>query len=194
MDNYNVVNILDMIESLGEKRVVDVLQQFSCAKNLEIEKFVKNNAIDFAKKKISITYLVVDGFLNIISMFVLTHKALSIRDVNISSTAKKKISRYAEYDEINCSYNLSAFLIAQFGKNYNCLNNEQFDGHCLMGETFAILKNVQKEIGGGIVYLECENKPKLLYFYCDEHNSFKIFGERTSKKEGILYMQLLKIF
>ena len=43
MDNYNVVNILDMIESLGEKRVVDVLQQFSCAKNLEIEKFVKNN-------------------------------------------------------------------------------------------------------------------------------------------------------
>lgn len=183
-----------MIESLGEKRVVDVLQQFSCAKNLEIEKFVKNNAIDFAKKKISITYLVVDGFLNIISMFVLTHKALSIRDVNISSTVKKKISRYAEYDEINCSYNLSAFLIAQFGKNYNCLNNKQFDGHCLMGETFAILKNVQKEIGGGIVYLECENKPKLLDFYCDEHNSFKIFGERTSKKEGILYMQLLKIF
>lgn len=109
MDNYNVVNILDMRESLGEKRVVDVLQQFYCAKNLEIEKFVKNNAIDFAKKKISITYLVVDGFLNIISMFVLTHKALSIRDVNISSTAKKKISRYAEYDEINCSYNLSAF-------------------------------------------------------------------------------------
>ena len=46
MDNYNVVNILDMIESLGEKRVVDVLQQFSCAKNLEIEKFVKNNAIE----------------------------------------------------------------------------------------------------------------------------------------------------
>ena len=36
------------------------------------------------------------------------------------------------------------------------------------------LKNVQKEIGGGIVYLECENKPKLLDFYCDEHNSFKI--------------------
>ena len=63
-----------------------------------------------------------------------------------------------------------------------------------MGETFAILKNVQKEIGGGIVYLECENKPKLLDFYCDEHNSFKISGERTSKKEGILYMQLLKIF
>ncbi|MDY4791170.1 MAG: hypothetical protein SO237_01165, partial [Erysipelotrichaceae bacterium] len=49
---------------MEKKRVVDVLQQFSCAKNLEIEKFVKNNAIDFAKKKISITYLVVDGFLN----------------------------------------------------------------------------------------------------------------------------------
>ena len=127
-------------------------------------------------------------------MFALTHKALSIRDVNLSSTAKKKISRYAEFDEINCSYNLSAFLIAQFGKNYNCLNNEQFDGYCLMDETFTILKNVQKEIGGGIVYLECENKPKLLDFYCDEHNSFKVFGERTSKKDGILYMQLLKLF
>lgn len=33
---------------------------FSCPKNLEIEHFVRKNAIEFAKRKISITYLIID--------------------------------------------------------------------------------------------------------------------------------------
>ncbi len=37
------------------------LSDFFCLKNYEIEEFVRKNAIEFAKRKMSITYLVVDG-------------------------------------------------------------------------------------------------------------------------------------
>lgn len=52
MINYDVINILDIIESVGEDVVNAALSKFSCSKNPEIENFVRKNAIDFAKKKI----------------------------------------------------------------------------------------------------------------------------------------------
>ena len=45
-----------------------------------------------------------------------------------------------------------------------------------MDDAFEILGRVQRDIGGGIVYLECEDRPKLLGFYQNDKNRFKIFG------------------
>ena len=58
--NFNVVNIIDLLESVGEKEVRSALQEFECERNSEIEIFLKNNAIDFAKRKISVTHLILD--------------------------------------------------------------------------------------------------------------------------------------
>ncbi|MCM1160291.1 MAG: hypothetical protein NC412_03615 [Roseburia sp.] len=58
MKEYTVANILDLLEMIGEDKVNFALSEFSCSRNMEIEDFVHNNAIDFAKKKMSITYLV----------------------------------------------------------------------------------------------------------------------------------------
>lgn len=58
MSDYQVINILDMIESVGEYEVKYILSDFSCKRNSEIEDFVKKNAVDFAKKKMSVTNLV----------------------------------------------------------------------------------------------------------------------------------------
>lgn len=58
MREYTVANILDLLETIGEDKVSFALSEFSYPKNEEIEKFIHNNAIDFAKKKMSITYLV----------------------------------------------------------------------------------------------------------------------------------------
>ena len=57
----------------------------------------------------------------------------------------------------------------------------------------TILKHVQREIGGGVVYLECEEKPELLNFYQNEKNRFRKFGERLSEKENVNYIQMLRI-
>ena len=117
--SFEVINILDMIEAIGEDETNTVLSEFSCAKNKEIESFIHNNAIDFAKKKMSITYLVYSEEGNMAGIFTLAHKALDITDEGLSKTAQKKLRRFSHLDKIKNRYNVSAFLIGQLGKNDN---------------------------------------------------------------------------
>jgi len=184
-----------MIDAIGEDALHDILSDFSCPKNQEIEMFVKNNAIDFAKRKISITYFVIDHESGeIVSIFALTHKALDINKDALSATSKKKLSRYAQFDENSQSYTVSAFLIAQFGKNYAVPQPEDWNGIRLMEKAFETLGKVQREIGGGVVYLECEDNAHLLKFYQNENNRFHSFSERFSETDQTKYIQLLRFF
>ncbi len=74
MSGYTVINILDMLETVGEDELCSILSDFLCLKNPEIECFIHNNAIEFAKRKMSITYLVFGGDARLIAYFALTHK------------------------------------------------------------------------------------------------------------------------
>lgn len=76
--NYAVMNILDFMDALGEDSLKAVLSKFSCPKNLEIQEFMQKNSIEFAKKKTSITYLLVDHEYRIYGIFAVTHKALQV--------------------------------------------------------------------------------------------------------------------
>ena len=58
--NFSVVKISSLIDSVGESEVVSALSEFKCEKNPEIENFIKNNAVEFAKRKISVTHLILD--------------------------------------------------------------------------------------------------------------------------------------
>lgn len=49
MKDYEAVNILDMANAVGEDAVKSILSEFECARNVEIETFVKRNALEFAK-------------------------------------------------------------------------------------------------------------------------------------------------
>ncbi len=194
MSAFTTVNILDIMNDIGEEGTREYLSDFTCPKNKEIENFLKKNAIEFAKKKMSVTHFVLNELGEIVAFFTLTHKALEIEDKNMSSTMKKKVMRYAQPDRTTNSYLVSAFLVAQFGKNYSTLEGSTIGGDCLMETAMEILSTVQYEIGGGIIYLECENNPKLLSFYQNENNNFRPFGERYSPAEGITYIQLLRFF
>lgn len=112
---YAVVNILDYIELIGEESVVDVLSGFSCPKNKEIENFVRNNAVEFAKRKMSITYLLLDEYSRVLAIFAITHKAVQIWG-KIFLLRCKKDTAVCTKNEKTDEYALSAFLIGQFGK------------------------------------------------------------------------------
>ena len=63
-----------------------------------------------------------------------------------------------------------------------------------MASSLKVLRTVQHEVGGGVVYLECEDKPKLLAFYQNDMNRFRIFDERISESDDTKYIQLLRLF
>lgn len=192
MSEYKIVNLLDLLDAVGEAQVRQLLTEFSCPKNLEIELFVRKNALDFSRRKMSITYLVTDDAMNVAAIFALTHKAVEISNEGLSSTVRKKIQRYAQLDDSNNSYMVSAFLIAQFGKNYQQMSDLQ--GNQLMEYVFEVLEQVQRQVGGGVVYLECEDKEPLLKFYNNESNRFRVFDERYSLTDNTKYKQLVRFF
>lgn len=194
MSNYTVTNILDLIDAIGEKELQNLLSSFSCPKNIEIETFVRKNAIEFAKRKMSITYFIIDDNGRIAAMFALAHKAVHVMNNGLSSSTRKKLQRYAQMDAETGELTLSAFLIGQFGKNFQYPNMPSISGNQLMATAFEVLQHVQREIGGGVIYLECEEKPQLLNFYQNTENRFKPFNERFSKNEKVKYIQLLKLF
>ena len=204
MNDCIAVNIQDMLKAIGEEKLSKLLSDFSCPLNREVEDFVRNKSIDFAQRKLSITYLVMKRTNEdkniLVGIYTLSHKAIEITNSNISNTTRKKLLRYAALDKDTNKYNISAFLIAQFGKNnavpknYAVEDGKTISGNELMDLTFELLKHVQYCVGGGVVYLDCENVVKVLDFYQNGCNRFKIFGERESDVDQKRYLQLLRFF
>ena len=194
MNQYTVMNILDLIDSVGENEVQKGLSDFLCPQNREIENFIRNNAIEFAKRKLSITYLLLNNADGAIAgYFTLTHKAIEIKNDNISNTTRRKLSAHARLDADTNSFTASAFLLAQIGKNYGIDNEKRITGDELIRYADDVMADIQRRIGGGIIYLDCEDKQRLKTFYIDK-NHYKIFGERYSVSDGIRYLQMIRFF
>ena len=150
---YRSINILDAIEQIGESATQELISDISCSKNQDIQHFLQHNAIDFAKRKISITHLVFDEEKRIVGYYTLTHKPLLISEkdrASLSKSDEKKIARYCKLDEDSGAYTVSAFLIAQFGKS----DRSSIGGNELMPAAIATLTMVQRQVGGGIIFLE----------------------------------------
>ena len=187
----DITNVLDFIDSGRENVLHERLSKFSCGLNQEIENFIRNKAIDFAKRSLSITYLVTDlddG--QILGYFALTHKSIVFNDADLSNTARKKLARYSRLDSKTGNYMASAFLLAQFGKNYAVDGGSRIKGSELMQLALSVLLTVRRQIGGGIVYLDCENSSKLISFY--ENEGFKKFDERFSEEDNQQYIQFMR--
>lgn len=157
----SVFSIPVLLNLVGEEITKDMLSTFSCVSegvqlNEEVESFVRGSAIDFYNRKMSVTYLVNNENDRLAGIFTLTHKAIDIPATGLSSSQKKKIQRFAQLDQEMDVFRASAYLIAQFGKNYSVDNGMTIRGTELMECAMSVLHDVQEMVGGGIVYLECE--------------------------------------
>ena len=88
----------------------------------------------------------------------------------------RKLREHGIFEEKTNKYIVSAPLIGQLGKNFTDGNDTLISGSELLNLAIEKVKMVQREVGGRFVYLECEDKKKLLDFY--QNNNFKVFGKR----------------
>ncbi|MBO6300588.1 MAG: GNAT family acetyltransferase [Lachnospiraceae bacterium] len=194
----NVISIENMLDAYGEEATVELLSSFSCArdsiqKNEEVETFVKKNVIDFFKRKLAVTYLVFDDNSDFVGIYTLAHKAIDIPADRLTAKMKNKVKRYARLDEERQTYSVSAFLIAQFGKNYEGGKGRTVAGQELMESALNMLSTAQAIVSGGLIFLDCEkDNSTALELYAQ--NGFVPFGERVSESDGHRYIQLLKGF
>ncbi len=81
MSGFKVLHILELADDVGHKTVDKMISNFSCKKNLEVENFLHENALDFARKRLASTYLVfanTDGGFVFVGYFSLTHKYFQV--------------------------------------------------------------------------------------------------------------------
>lgn len=98
MTGYGLVNLKDMIQELGEGRTKEILSEFSCPLNKDVEFFLHCKAIEFARQGIAQTQLVVTSYKDkpvLVGYFTLSNKVLEIPRKNISKNVAKKVNRFA---------------------------------------------------------------------------------------------------
>ena len=130
----------------------------------------------------------------LVGYFTIALKPLTVRGETVSNTVKKKLLRISELDEETQTYTMSAYLIAQLGKNFTNGANEKITGAELLEAAWTKVEEIQYQAGGVVTFLETNDDAKLLSFYND--NKFVKFDSRqtTSKdQEPHELVQLLRL-
>ena len=177
---FNIRDLLedDIQDENGESELQKALSDFSSPKNADVERFLRKNAIEFTKKDQSITYLVFSGeTMEMVGYFAITVKPVTISAEGFSKNEMRKMNRVGNLDIEHNSYTVAAYLIAQLGKNYHEDIKALISGMELMEIAVRKLHEIQYQLGGLVVYLECEDKQVLLDFYMK--NGFKVFSKRV---------------
>lgn len=200
MSEYIQLKLSEMIEQLGEEETKSILSQFICPSNKDVEDFLKYKAIEFSKQGLAKTMLVywlsddrTEKYL--VGYFAIAPKYIRVSKDSVSNSLSKKLNKHGSYNVDTREYIVVAPLIGQLGKNYESGNDCLVYGSDLLQMAIEKVKEVQKEIGGRFVFLECEDKPKLIGFY--QENGFTACGKRRKDRDevgvdGEYLIQLIK--
>lgn len=189
-------NYLSKNSELGEDVLKQMLSEFSCTKNEDVDKFLKKSAIEFTKKNQSVTYLVFTAEEGIfVGYFTIAVKPIMIAgqtvDGKMGNRTRNKIKRVSEIDPKTKKYNMAAYLIAQLGRNFMDGANEKISGSELLELAWQVVAKMQDLGGGMVVFLEANNEEKLLDFY--EKNGFQRFDTRKKKSDSLEEHELVQL-
>lgn len=155
---------------------------FSCPKNKDVEHFITSKAIGFDIHNFSKTYLMIDENKGVVAYFT-----LAIKNTKTSKTfLKKKINRFYKGED------LTAFLIAQIGKNESIKDNP-IKLKDILDEIFFLLKKANKVIGVSAVILEYDSQnEKLKKLYEDQ--GFALINIKNEEENHLNTMYIVPDF
>lgn len=183
MSEYSIMPLAEILEESGESGAEKLLSSFSCPINKDVETFLlnENKAINMERQRVSVTYLVFYKEI-FCAYFTLASKIIAIeKGHGISNKTYERITKFGTCDNNICT--IPSPLIAQLGKNYTDNRNELIDGDTLLDFALMYIKDVQKLVGGKVVYIECKDEVNLVDFY--SRNGFVEFGRRELDPDEI---------
>lgn len=196
------MNLSDIIEQLGEDATKSILSSFSCPLNKDVENFIRYKAIEFSKRTLAKTHLVFwetedQKSREFVGYYTITSKVITVDRNVLSNNEARKLRNQGIFDTSKQKFMISAPLIAQLGKNFTSGNDTLISGSDLLQMAVNKIHKIQKDMGGRFMYLECEDKEKLLTFY--QKCNFKVFGKRKLDKDetdvnGKYLIQLFAMF
>ena len=199
MTGYTEINIQKLSETMGEEYFQTLVSDFSCPLNEDVENFLKHSAMIFARQGIAATNLVFASYRSnpvLTGYYTLANKHFHIdpNKAGLSNTMKRKLAKFGQFEMDLKKYIITAPLIGQLGKNFSHNYNELISGAELLKFACNRVKDIQYQLGGKFVYLECEDKPALVEFYSEY--GFCSFGRRRLEADeaidGTYLIQMLK--
>lgn len=189
LEDYYYANMREFFSSEGD--LLEIISAFSCPQNEDVERFLKVSSIEFTKKNQSVSYLVFSKEIQqLVGYFTIAIKPLTIGAADVvSNTQKRKIERICRLDESSQSYTMSAYLIAQLGKNFSRGANEKITGDYLLSIALNVVDKLQYSAGGMVSFVETDNNDKLLSFY--QRNKFHLIS--SPQKNNNELVQLFRI-
>ena len=173
-----------MYEAIGEKKTKEILNEFECPLNKDVEFFIKEKAIQFSKMGVSRTFLICSTYKEknvIVGYFALANKITKVKKSSLSNSVRKRLNRFTEQNTKEKYGTVSLPLIGQLGKNYKNNYNQLISGDDLLKLACDKIKEAQNILGGKFAFVECEDKVELKEFY--ESNGFVCFGKRNLEKD-----------
>jgi len=157
--------------------VEDAVSNFSCEKNLDVENFLREDAINREKRDLTRTYLIIDqnkfesdNEINIVAYFSIALKTLIIPQT-LSNSKIKKIDGFSKDAKDSIVY-----LIGQLARN-DGYNTEAITGAEILARALNIISDIKDKIGGKVVLVECEDQKKVIDFYLE--NDFERLPEHS---------------
>lgn len=180
--------------SIGEfkESLIEALKNFKCCKDNDVQNFLNSSAIDFEKRGLATTYLLLakdkfeNGVLFIEGYFSLTHKAVIYQE-SVSLTSRKKLSGNKKTETESFA------LIAQLAKRMeineegNLISSELTSSE-LLNDAIQIIEESSEYIICRNVMIECKPIEKVKSIY----EKFG-FTDLQKSKNGELHTLYLKL-
>lgn len=165
----------------------------------DVETFLHDKAIQFEKMELARTYLVMstykgESFLS--GYFSISNKSFVIPKKNfqsLSSTLQRRLLGVGNKTQ-QANYEVRGFLLGQLGKNFSevAVKARSISGNDLLALAYTKIQEAHRLVGGRIMYLECEDNPKIKGFY--EKNGFKeILDYKSSNDLCIMVKRIEQI-
>lgn len=175
----SVVNIklTDLINKIGEGETYNLLADFSCSKEKDVEYFIKKKAIPFELMHKARTSLLCYIGEDKSEFEIIAYYSLAIKPFNLDgiSQTKQKSIRGGALPRGKKDNNISAILIGQLGRNDN--SKVYLSSNALFAELFKSIHQVNVHIGTRIVYLECHDNQKLREIYTEK--GFQVLKDKA---------------
>lgn len=163
--------------------IQQLLAQFICSRNEEVQKFLHDSAIEFENTSSARTYLLATDDKTIAGYFTISIGFADISNSKFLSEADRKKLHMNKCPE----HRIPCFLIGQLGRS-DLFQKDALPGSKILEMALAVLTEVKNQIGGKFVIVECEDP--LVSLYESEAFGFRLFNTPGKKRK---YNQLLRI-
>jgi hypothetical protein len=168
-----LVPLRKQLQSTNPKLLEVQLREFHCARDTDVESFIRNKAIDYEVLALSRTFVYMDeDSLDVIAYFTLALTSVSF--ANISNSKRERV--LGRTPGRNTQDHFAGLLIGQFARN-DAYNGEDITGAEMLDDCEGIIEEGRNYFGGKVLYLDCHDY--MITYY--ERHGFQLLRQIPSE-------------